>query len=148
MSCTGCGNKERYKGMVKDSSGIGQGEGRGHSLGSDLKEEELLFGELNKMPFEELEKIKKESDDSFYDSFVKSFNYMSDDFKASQILNLVDIVNGERFSPQGHSPIYCIKLLRELLSLQGFMSVNERFPNLKGQIEKRFNEIQNNKLKV
>ena len=145
MSCTGCGNKERYKGMINDTTGMGQGEER---VESKLKEEERLFGELNSLTFDELENIKKEADKTFYDGFIKSFNYMSDDFKASQILNLVDIVNGERFSPQGHSPIYCIKLLHELLSLQGFEVINSRFPGLKEQIERRFFEIQSNKLKV
>jgi hypothetical protein len=138
MSCTNCGNKSRYKDMINDKDGVGDVEQRVYN--------EQSFKELNNMSFEDLETMKKGVDSSFYESFINSFSNMSDSLKTFQLINLIDVVNGERFSPQGYSPKYCIKLLNTLLSLDSFSFAQKKFPNLKGQVEKLFSEIQRNKI--
>ena len=149
MSCSGCGNKDRYKGMVNDVDGNIEGDSVSSKyIHQHIDDNERVFNELNKLSFDELEAIKKESDDSFQEVFIKSFDHMSESFKASQILNLVDIANGEKFSPQGHTSGYCIKLLNTLLSLDSFSDVNKRFPKLKEQVSSKFIELQKNKIVV
>lgn len=148
MPCSGCGNGSRYKGMINDKDGNTDSDSIKNDVRSHINENERMFNELNNLSFDELEDIKRKSDDSFQEVFIKSFDHMSEPFKASQILNLVDIANGEKFSPQGHTAEYCIKLLNILLELESFSGVNKRFPKLREQVSTRFTELQKNRIVV
>ena len=83
-----------------------------------------------------------------FEKFKISLNKMTYDERIFHVISMVDIVNGEQYSPLGHSPIYCVCLLNKLLDFGEFSCVNEKFPSLRAEITKKFKEMTLNRVRM
>jgi hypothetical protein len=144
MGCTNCGKSTRYEKRTGDIA-----ESEKYERVHDLQPTTNTFlEELNSSSFEQLEEMKKSREVEEYNIFISSAKKLSDDLKASQIATFVDIVNGDKFSPHGQTSEYCLTLLHKLLVMPEFEKVNKRFPNLKQQIDERYESLCKVKIKL
>jgi len=81
-----------------------------------------------------------------FENFKTMLNKMTYDERIFHVISMVGIINGEQYSPLGHSPTYCICFLNKLLYFKELSCVNDKFPGLRGEISKRFEELSASKV--
>jgi hypothetical protein len=152
MVCNGCGKGTRHLGTthkhLDDEDDVNGTQKIKDYINSSKVDHQALHDELNNATFEELEQVRLDGDKATFEAFIGSFRAISDDFKASQVLNIVDIINGMRFSPEGLTPQYCVWLLHKILSFDDSGSINEKFPTLKAQIQEKYDNLKKNAIKL
>ena len=142
MGCSDCGKGTRYQKITNNLSAAEKGEKvvefNKSNFNNDRKE---LISELSKIDYAELEKIKKHREEEEYESYMSSTRLMSDDLKIAQVILYIEIINGEKFSPGGHTPEYCTVLLNKILNMVEFECVNTKFPLLKVQVNEKYKKL-------
>jgi hypothetical protein len=135
MSCKTCGNKDRYKQSEIHKSMIEETSPKDIIQGSPPSLKELLKSKA----------IKEEEELRL---FKESIGGMGDDLKIFYVINLIKVINGEEFSPNGQSPDYCLELLHKLLGSSEFNVVNNIYPELKGIISSKHSLLISNRIDV
>jgi len=91
---------------------------------------------MNTLSYRTLLSMRQDAYDNEMAAFFGAAENMSEDFKALQVHILVQVINGDEYSPNGQTPIYCAKLLKKVLASDIFSSaISAHFPNLATQLE-------------
>jgi len=91
---------------------------------------------MNTLSYKTLLSLREDAYSNEMASFFKAAAEMSEDFRCLQIHIMVQTINGEEYSPNGQTSIYCARLLKKMLEHDLFSGLaDKRFPSLKGNLE-------------
>ncbi len=140
MSCNNCGKEvsNRYTEHNKDFSG--------DSNNGNIENYEALFSEVNTFSLNTLLKMREDIRSSEEKKYKEMLKFMSDDLKALKILTFVKIFNGEEFSQEGHSPEYCLEMLKLMSDYEGTSYVFDRFKGLRQQVYDKYDILQKKRI--
>ena len=137
MPCNNCGKEvsDRYTEHNKDFSG-------------NTGNYESLFSEVNTFSLNTLLKMREDIRNSEEKKYKEMLRFMSDDLKALKILTFVKIFNGEEFSQEGHSPEYCLEMLKLMADYEGTAYIFDKFKGLRQQIYEKHEILQRKRINI
>lgn len=111
-----------------------------------LLEEDLPVDDFGPYSLDTLLSMKDSSEKIEFEKFRIMLNKMTYDERIFHVIGMVDVINGDQYSPVGHSPTYYVCLLNKLLDMTEFSCVNEKFPGLRGDIKQKFDIIKSSRI--
>lgn len=150
MPCRDCGKSSRYGNTIVHTGDVDArpssqqevpARGFNHP-GGEVNPIEQLAG----LSFEELVQRGEELKTGIRNNMDSVFEQMSDPVKRFYILNLVDTANGGFVANEMQSPAQALRTLNYLLEHKEFLFINDLYPSLKGQVDKKVEELDKNKI--
>lgn len=131
MSCTSCGGtpSSRYGNQQSEE----EARERRHTASPDTSTAEYM----NTLSFGTLLSMRQDAYNNEMAAFFEAASKMSEDMKALQVHILVEVIDGREYSPNGQTPLYCARLLKQVVGHKTFAGVVEsRFSDLPAKLDR------------